>query len=211
MSVHPTNVFKSFDFPIIILFRHFTLFWMCTQQPQDSSERSAVIVHYNPSSLAHLDSPFGILHWEKHKTKPQSSTNLSPSVYPTQTSATGAKGVDEALWQGISADDSKAQGQGRVAGEGTDCSCGPIRAAQGKSLNTGSSSAHTGAGISCRHRAFPTSLGFHKPSWEPCHGSPRQEQNQSKEKQCAKKEMGALRSKLGLRLRRWKKNAKLVC
>lgn len=37
---------------------------MCIQQPQDSSQRSAVIAHYNQSSWAHLGSPFGILHWE---------------------------------------------------------------------------------------------------------------------------------------------------
>lgn len=155
---------------------------MCIQQPQDSSQRSAVIAHYNQSSQAHLGSPFGILHWEKHKTKPQSSTDPSPAVYPTQTSAAGAKWEDEAWWQGLSAEDSKAQGQGRVAGEGTACSCGSIRAAQGQSLNTGSSSVHTGAGMSCRPRAFPTSLGSLQPSWEPCHESPGQEQSQSKEK-----------------------------
>lgn len=129
---------------------------MCIQQPQDSSQRSAVIAHYNQSSWAHLGSPFRILHWEKHKTKPQSSTDPSPAVCPTQTSAAGAKGEDQVLWQGLSAEDSKAQGQGRGAGEGTACSCGSIRTAQGQSLNRGSSSVHSGAGMSCRPRAFPS-------------------------------------------------------
>lgn len=184
---------------------------MCIQQPQDSSQRSAVIAHYNQSSWAHLGSPFGILHWEKHKTKPQSSTDPSPAVYLTQTSATGAKWEAGVLWQGLSAEDSKAQEQGRVAGEGTACSCGSSRAAQGQSLNRGSSSGHTGAGMSCRLRAFPTSLASQQPLWESCHGSLGQEQSQSKERKWAKREMGALRRRLGLRLRRWKKNAKLVC
>jgi len=72
---------------------------MCIQQPQDSSQRSAVTAHYNQSSWAHLSSPFGIKNGEKHKTKPQSSTNISPAVRPTQTSSRGAK--QNALHRGL--------------------------------------------------------------------------------------------------------------
>lgn len=70
---------------------------MCIQQPQDSSQRSAVIAHYNQSSWAHLTSPFGIKNGgKKDKTKPQSS-DTSPAVCPTQTSARGTKRKDAAL------------------------------------------------------------------------------------------------------------------
>lgn len=74
----------------------------------------------------------------------------------------------EALGQGLSAEDSKAQGWGRAAGEGTACPCGSIRAAQGQILNRGSSSGHTGARMSCRPRE-PSS-----PHWAPSNhrGSP---------------------------------------
>lgn len=183
---------------------------MCIQQPQDSSQRSAVIAHYNQSSWAHLGSPFRILHWEKHKTKPQSSTDPSPAVYPTQTSAAGAKGEDKALWQGLSAEDSKAQGHGRGQVKALPAPVGPSELPRVK--------AWTEAAPQCTQE-----LGWaadQEPS--PLTGLPatilgalprisRQEQSQSREQQWAKKEIGALRQRSGLRLRRWKKNAKLVC
>lgn len=96
---------------------------MCIQQPQDSSQRSAVIAHYNQSSWARLSSPFGIKKkkkkGKKHKTKPQSSADTSPAVCPTQTSARGAKWKEGALPQGFYVEDYKAQGQDTAVGEGT--------------------------------------------------------------------------------------------
>lgn len=93
---------------------------MCIQQPQDSSQRSAVIAHYNQSSWARLSSPFGIKNGGKnHKTKPQSSADTSPAVCPTQISTRGAKWKDRALQQGLYIENYKAQGQDMVAGEGT--------------------------------------------------------------------------------------------
>lgn len=92
---------------------------MYIQQPQDSSQRSAVIAHYNQSSWAHLSSSFGIKNRENHKIKPQSLTDTSPDVCPTQTSAREAKRKDRALRQGLHVEDYKAQGQDMVLGEGT--------------------------------------------------------------------------------------------
>lgn len=105
---------------------------MCIQQPQDSSQRSAVIAHYNQSSWAHLGSPFGILHWEKHKTKPQIPPQLCVLHKPLQQEQNERMGLcDRGFPQRMA-----RTGQG--AGEGTACSCGSIRAAQGHSLSRGS-------------------------------------------------------------------------
>lgn len=53
---------------------------MCIQQPQDSSQRSAVIAHYNQSSQAHLSSPFWIRNREKKKTTKPTHTKPNPSL-----------------------------------------------------------------------------------------------------------------------------------
>lgn len=104
---------------------------MCIQQPQDSSQRSAVIAHYNQSSWAHLSSPFGIKIGEKkqNKTK-QPSTDTSPAVCLTQISGRGAKWKDGALQQGLYTEDNKALGQKMVAGEGTHKRYGTCASAQ---------------------------------------------------------------------------------
>lgn len=168
---------------------------MCIQQPQDSSQISAVIAHYNQSSWAHLGSPFGILHWEKHKTKPQIPPQLCVLHKPLQQEQNERMGLcDRGFPQRMARHRDRAGCRWRHSLLlWVHQSCPGSQPEQRQ---------HTGAGVSCRLSAFPTSPGSQQPSWEPCHGSRGQEQSQSKEKQSAKKEMGVLRRRSGLRLRK---------
>lgn len=61
---------------------------MCIQQPQDSSQRSAVTAHYNQSSQAHVSS-FRIKTGGKKPNQPPPDT--SAALHPAQISARGGK------------------------------------------------------------------------------------------------------------------------
>lgn len=179
---------------------------MCIQQPQDSSQRSAVIAHYNQSSWAHLSSPFGIKNGGKN-TKP----NLSLQQIPLQLSVlhkpllgeqnerTGLCNRD--FTERIRKHKDMVAGDGTHMRHGMHASAQPaptgsavavhetLPKSQPKCLNTGSYAPHTGAGVGCRARAFPTMLGSQHLPWDPCQHPDlhlllhRQEQSQNKQKQ----------------------------
>lgn len=155
---------------------------MCIQQPQDSSQRSAVIAHYNQSSQAHLSSPFGIKNGEKHKTKPQSSRTHLPSCPSYTNLCQGSKMKGQGFATGALHRGSQSTRTGygdrwrdpHEAGMRASTQPAPAGTAaalhktlpksQPKCLNTGSFSPHTGAGVSCRARAFPITVGSQHPA-----------------------------------------------
>lgn len=92
---------------------------MCIQQPQDSSQRSAVIAHYNQSSWAHLTSPFGIKNGGK-KTKPNPSLRIPLQLSVLHKPLLGEQNERTRLCQqGLYIEDYKAQGQDMVVGDRT--------------------------------------------------------------------------------------------
>lgn len=92
---------------------------MCIQQPQDSSQSSAVIAHYNQSSQAHLSSPFWIRNGgpPPHPPQPNPSLQQIPlQLFVLHKPLLGEQ--NERSGQELCPEDDKAQGQDMVASEG---------------------------------------------------------------------------------------------